>query len=45
MSNESAIRGVAIEETDRAVIIEFQNFPYLEVGLLIKGDRGRYSIG
>jgi hypothetical protein len=34
-----------IEETDRGVIIELKNFPYLEVGLVIKGDRASYLIG
>jgi len=37
--------GVAIEETDEGVIIEFKNFPYLEVGLLIKEDRASYFSG
>jgi hypothetical protein len=44
ISTTDTVAGVAIEETDRGVIIELKNFPYLEVGLLIKGDRGRYLI-
>ncbi|MEG3862676.1 hypothetical protein [Microcoleus sp. herbarium12] len=44
ISTTDTVAGVAIEETDRGVIIELNNNPYLEVGLLIKGDRGRYLI-
>ena len=44
ISTTDTVAGVAIEETDRGVIIEFKNFPYLEVGLLIKGDGASYLI-
>jgi hypothetical protein len=42
ISTTDTVVGVAIEETDKGVIIEFNNFPYLEVGLLIKGSQASY---
>ncbi|WP_293134553.1 hypothetical protein [Microcoleus sp. bin38.metabat.b11b12b14.051] len=44
ISTTDTVVGVAIEETDQGVIIELKNSPYLEVGLLIKGDKASYLI-
>lgn len=42
ISTTDTVAGTAIQESDRGVIIELKNFPYLDVGLLIKGDKALY---
>lgn len=42
ISTTDTVTGKAIGQSDRGVIVEFQDFPYLDAGLIIQGDRATY---
>lgn len=44
VSTTDTATGTAIGQSDRGVIVEFKNFPYFDVGLIIKGDRATYVL-
>jgi hypothetical protein len=42
ISTTDTVAGKAIGQSDRGVIVELNNFPYLDWGLRIQGDRAIY---
>ncbi len=44
ISTTDTVTGTAIGQSDRGVIVELKNFPYLDAGLIIQADRATYLL-